>query len=94
MVDKTIIHTMWLILQEFDGPLALNLSPTHRRFATLCPLIDPDVVGKQLCPGGPSMEQTLFLLWGKMSHQQIIEDGWLFHCDDMTWNKVRSYICT
>lgn len=91
-VHYLVIHTPQS--QEFEGPLILDTKPRHRVFTALCPLIDPSMVGKALCPGGPAVEQTLLLLWGKENIELIVDDCWLFHGDDMTWSKVNSNIIT
>ncbi len=79
---------MLLLLQEFDGPIAPDIRPTERTFSTLCALRDPDVVGTPLCPGGPPIEQTLLLLWGKKSPTVILDECWLLNCEDMSWTEV------
>ena len=81
-------HTTLVLYQEFQGPLNLDVKPPYRTFATLCPLVDPDMVGESLCPGGPPVEQTLLLLWGKGSANLIFNDCWLCRCKDMSWAKV------
>ena len=75
-------------MQQFEK-LDLSLKPMHRTFATLCPLIDPEVVGESLCPGGPPVEQNLLMLWGKKTDNSIVEDCWLFSVGDRQWRKVK-----
>ena len=84
---------MLRLMQEFDGPLIFDTKPKHRVFTTLCPLVDPNMVGKALCPGAPPVEQTLLLLWGKEHLELIVDDCWLLHGDDMTWTKVNMMKC-
>ena len=59
-----------------------------RTFAALCPLVNPEEVGNSLCPGGPPIEQTLLLLWGKKTDLLIVDDCWQFNCKDWVWKKV------
>ena len=70
----------------------MTTKPIHRTFTTLCPAIDPEVVGQSLYPGGPPMQQNLLLLWGKEKDHLIVDDCWIFSVKDMRWNKVCMYV--
>ena len=70
----------------------MDVSPTCRTFATLCPLIDPEMVGIKFGPAVPPLEQKLFLLWGKKTDNEIIPDSWVFDAKKKQWNQVSTIL--
>ncbi len=78
------------------GPLKpsspAQLWPAARRFATLTPLIDLELVGERLCGCGPVLRQRLLLLWGKDSQHHICNETWILDYESFTWTLVSTIL--
>ncbi len=88
---QTMYNIFFSIVKEFDGPIIPEVRPSFRNFTTLCPLINPEMVGVQLGPSLPPLEQKMLLLWGKRHQNEIVADSWIFDMEQSTWSQVRQW---
>jgi len=86
------VLSSYITNQSFTGPIKCSsLSqpwPIGRTFATLTPLIEPEMVGQRLCGCGPVLGQRVLLLWGKNLDRIICDEAWILDVETQTWIQV------
>ena len=95
---SSYITILWKVLssyitnQSFTGPIKCSSPsqpwPIGRTFATLTPLIEPEMVGQRLCGCGPILRQKVLLLWGKNLDRIICDEAWILDVETQTWIQV------